>query len=754
MVPTLEGRRLRIRGVVQGVGFRPFVFNLARRHGLTGSVMNSPAGVEIAIEGGPGVIDAFVSDLRNAPPAAARIDDIVIEPMAPSGAPDFQIRDSERRGYPCTQLSPDLPVCDDCLRELFDPGNRRFRYPYITCANCGPRFSLTLALPYDRESTTMVGWPMCAACRAEFDDPADRRFHAQPIACPGCGPRYRLIRDTEATVCEQDPIAAAARLLASGEIIAIKGLGGYHLACDARNATAVATLRRRKYRKHRAFALMLRDLPAADALVTLSGDAQVLLTSLGRPIVLAAPRVHLAEIAPDHPQLGVMLPYTPLHHLLFASGAPDALVMTSGNRSNEPIAFDDQDAFVRLRGIADAFLVGERPIARRVDDSVASITPLGPAIARRSRGYAPAAVARLNTDQPILAVGGDLKNTVALVAGGDVIVSQHIGDLEHHASRTAFEDTIRDLLSLYAVDTSMLTVVHDAHPQYASTSCALDIPAGSHYAVQHHRAHIASVVAERGQLSARVLGLAFDGTGFGDDGTIWGGEVFAGSAVDGFDRIAHLLPAPLPGGDAAAGFPAQAAAGFVSLLDKIPDLTAAPFFMPERYGRARRLVASGVRTFITSSAGRLFDVVAALLGFTGEATFEAQAAIWLEQQASSATRSSVVPFEYSNGMIDWRPALQAVIAQRFHGEAISAIAHGFHRGFAEVSARVATHLCEQQETRILVLGGGVFQNAVLLPLVHEQLAEQDVKIWTNIAVPCGDGGLSLGQAALASVRSC
>jgi hydrogenase maturation protein HypF len=300
---------------------------------------------------------------------------------------------------------------------------------------------------------------------------------------------------------------------------------------------------------------------------------------------------------------------------------------------------------------------------------------------------------------------------------------------------------------------STLTVVRDAHPQYASTSYALEIPAGRHCAVQHHRAHIASVVAERQQLSARVLALAFDGTGFGDDGTIWGGEVFAGSAVEGFDRIAHLLAAPLPGGDAAAGCPAQAAAGFVSLLDEIPDLTIAPFLLPERYSRARRLVASRVRTFITSSAGRLFDVAAALLGFTGEATFEAQAAIWLEQQASSATRSSVVPFDYSNAIIDWRPALEAVIALRLRGEAISAIAHGFHKGFAEISARVATHLCEQQKTRTLVLSGGVFQNAVLLGLLHEQLAEQDVQMWTNSAVPCGDGGLSLGQAALASVST-
>ena len=443
MASPLEGRRLRIRGIVQGVGFRPFVFNLAQQHGLTGSVMNSPCGVEITVEGAASVIDAFVSELRERTPPAARVDDIAMEGVTPLGVSDFQIQNSERHGEPSTQLSPDLPVCEDCLRELFHPANRRFRYPYINCANCGPRFSLTLALPYDRESTTMAGWTMCAACDGEFHDPSDRRFHAQPIACPGCGPRYRLIRDGIEVSPGQDPIAEAARRLAAGEIVAIKGLGGYHLACDARNAPAVGRLRHRKYRKDRAFALMLRDLSVADALVTLDLDAQGLLTSSGRPIVLAAPRVDLPEVAPDHPCLGVMLPYTPLHHLLFASGAPDALVMTSGNRSNEPIAIDDQDACERLKGIADTFLIGERPIARRVDDSVAYITPFGPSIARRSRGYAPAAVARLSTDEPILAVGGDLKNTVALVVRGDVIVSQHIGDLEHQASRRSFEDTIR-----------------------------------------------------------------------------------------------------------------------------------------------------------------------------------------------------------------------------------------------------------------------------------------------------------------------
>ena len=753
MAAVLEGRHLRVRGLVQGVGFRPFVFTLARRHGLTGWVMNSSDGVDITVEGVSVAIDAFVSDVRGSAPAAARIDGIAIERTVPAGASGFHIRESGRGGPPSTQVAPDLPVCDDCLRELFDPSNRRFRYPYINCAGCGPRFSLTTTLPYDRAGTTMAGWSMCEECRREYHDPANRRLHAQPIACPACGPQFVLTAGAAAALTAHDAVEEAARLLRTGGIVAIKGLGGYHLACDAHDRDAIERLRARKFRKDRAFAVMVKGIPEAAALVHCDRAAESLLASPGRPIVLAVPRRHLPGVAPGHPRLGIMLPYTPLHHLLFASGAPDAVVMTSGNRSNEPIAYDDLDACARLDGIADAFLVGERPIARRVDDSVAQATAFGPAMVRRSRGYAPARVARLDTDEPILAVGGDLKNAVALVVRGDVMVSQHIGDLEHHEARAAFEATIRDLLTLYEVDPSSLTVVHDAHPQYVSSCHALEIPAARRHAVQHHRAHVASVVAERGALNTRVLALAFDGTGFGDDGTIWGGELFAGSAVDGFDRVAHLRPAPLPGGDAAAAYPAQAAAGFLAGLDDMPDLMAPPFMLPARYGQARRLVSSGVRTFTTSSAGRLFDVAAALLGFTRETTFEAQAATWLEQQAESASRSAPVPFEFRDGIIDWRPALRAIVSLRLAGEAVSAIAHGFHRGFAEVSAGAASSLAVRHGAAAIVLTGGVFHNATLVGLMEERLRGRAMPVWTNGAVPPGDGGLSLGQAALASVRA-
>jgi hydrogenase maturation protein HypF len=752
MIAAVERRRVLVRGIVQGVGFRPFVFNLAQRHGLSGSVTNSSDGVEIIVQGRCGVIEAFVAELLERPPAAARIDDVQIERIDPGAAADFHIRDSERSGPPSTQVSPDLPVCDQCVRELFDPSNRRFRYPYINCASCGPRFSLVRALPYDRESTTMAAWRMCAECLREFHDPTDRRFHAQPIACPRCGPRYRLSRGDAEVFVAHDAIVEAVRLLRGGAVLAIKGIGGYHLACDARHPGAVGQLRERKYRKERPFALLVKDLSVARALTMLNIELEALLTSPGRPIVLAPARVCLEGVAPDHQTLGVMLPYTPLHYLMLAAGAPDALVMTSGNRSSEPIAFEDGEARTRLHGIADAFLIGERPIANRVDDSVAQATAFGPMILRRSRGYAPAAVARLNIARPILAVGGDLKNTVALATAGRVLVSQHIGDLDDQNTRVAFTRTIESLLDLYEIDPLELVVVHDAHPEYASTLHARDIPACRHEAVQHHCAHVASVLAERQALNTRVVGVAFDGSGFGDDGTIWGGEFLVGSVAEGFDRVAHLRPALLPGGDGAALFPVQAAAGFLGELEDVPDLTKPPFLFPKRYVQARELVRRRIRTFATTSVGRLFDTAAALLGFTGPISFEAQAAIWLEQRARTATRWVAVPFEFTGAHLDFRPALQAIIRRRVAGDDIASIALGFHRGLADAIAKAAAELCAGASIDTVALSGGVFQNQVLLRALKESAELGHLAVWTHQRVPAGDGGLSLGQAALAAAR--
>ena len=474
----------------------------------------------------------------------------------------------------------------------------------------------------------MRGWPMCPDCAREYNDPLDRRFHAQPVACPVCGPAY------------SPEISGMAHLLREGGIVAVKGLGGYHLAADARNAGAVAALRERKVRKEKPFAVMAKDLATARLLVDLSPAAEALLTSAARPVVLAPRRIELPGVAPDNSDLGVMLPYAPVHHLLFAAGAPEVLVMTSANRSSEPLAYRDEEAFEALAGIADAFLVGERPIARRVDDSIVRAGCLGPIVLRRARGLAPGVVARLRVGYPVLAVGADLKNTVTLVVGGEAFVSQHIGDLRHYEALWAFRETIQDLLEMYKVDPGELVVAHDLHPQYASTLHALELPAKRRVAVQHHRAHVAGVLAERGAFDLHVLGVAFDGTGYGDDGTIWGGEFFAGSLSAGFERVGHLRPALLPGGDAAAVHPVQAAAGFLAGLDSLPDLTAPPFCFPERYLRARELVAKGVRMFPTTSIGRLFDTVAALLGFTRETTFEGQAALWVEQLAR---RSVPVP---------------------------------------------------------------------------------------------------------------
>jgi hydrogenase maturation protein HypF len=743
---------VRVRGVVQGVGFRPFVYRLAQRHALAGSVVNSADGLDIVVEGPAAAIDAFLSDLHASPPAAAVIADVTAQPIDASGCVGFRIATSDPRGRPSTRISVDLPVCADCLRELFDPTDRRFRYPYINCTNCGPRFSLMTALPYDRPTTTMAAWPMCRECDREFNDPSDRRFHAQPIACPACGPGYRLVRGDGPQPCDFDAIAAAARLLREGAIIAMKGVGGYHLACDARNAAVVEELRSRKYRKSRAFAVMVPDVSTASTVVNLNALAEAQLTSRGRPIVLARGRLDLPGVAPAHPNLGVMLPYTPMHYLLFAAGAPDTLVMTSGNRSSEPIACDDVDAVHRLAGIADAFLVGDRPIARRVDDSVVQTPELGPMTVRRSRGYAPAVVGRLPATDSILAVGGDLKNTVALVVEGDVMVSQHIGDLEHHGTRAAFEQAIGDFLRLYSVDPSRLIVAHDQHPHYASTEFALALPARRHLAVQHHRAHVASVLAERAALTTRVLGVAFDGTGLGDDGAIWGGEFFIGSVRDGFRRVASLRPAALPGGDAATVWPVQAAAGFVAQLKDVPVLAGA-FGLPVRYDQARKLVQHGIRTFTTTSAGRLFDAVAALLGFTEPVTFEAQAALWLEHQATAAEESTCLPFQYSDGYLDWRPALRSVIESRCAGETVAAIARGFHTGFANGIAQAAATLCREHQVHTVVLTGGVFHNQLLLSAVNELLAVGGVTVWTNQAVPAGDGGLSLGQAAIASLHA-
>jgi hydrogenase maturation protein HypF len=765
---------VRVRGVVQGVGFRPFVYRLARANTLAGWVLNAGEGVEIHLEGAEERVNAFLQALETEAPAAAEIVAIDVESRAVTGLQDFTIRDSRKRDRLTARISPDLAVCDRCLAELFDSADPRFGYPYTNCTDCGPRYSIVLALPYDRPNTTMRDWPMDHRCAAEYHDPASRRFHTQPVACPKCGPAYRLVPVADGTngtapsspvaafpredgngrlATSVDAIARAVALLREGRIIAVKGLGGYHLACDGLNSAAVLTLRERKFRKEKPFALMVPDLERARGLVSLSADAESLLMSPARPIVLAEAKVALSGVAPENGDLGVMLPYTPLNHLLFAAGAPEVLVMTSANRSSEPIAYEDGDAFERLAGMADAFLVGERPIARRVEDSVARSGPLGPVILRRSRGYAPGAVATIPVERPVLALGADLKNAITLVVDGQAFVSQHIGDLADYAALRAFQETIEDLLSMYEVRRDQLLVAHDAHPQYQSTLYAAGFEGSEPCPVQHHRAHIASVLAERGAWDKPVLGISLDGTGWGDDGTIWGGELFVGSMRRGFDRVAHVRQAALVGGDAAAYQPVQAAAGFLDQVDGLPELALPPFEFPDRFANSLQLLRQGVRVFRTTSMGRLFDAAAALAGFTRAVTFEGQAAIWLEQQARGASLADPYPFPFDGRELDFRPLLRSVAQDRVDGRRVAEIARAFHAGIARGLAEAAARLCKANALDTVVISGGVFQNQLLLADFASRLSSERLQVWANRAVPLNDGGISLGQAALAGLSS-
>jgi hydrogenase maturation protein HypF len=732
--------RLHITGVVQGVGFRPFVYRAAQRHAVAGWVLNAEDGVHVVAEASGDAIARFVDEVRRNPPPAAHVATFEVTPIAIEGLAAFEIRESIGAGAPTVRISPDLTVCDDCLRELFDPSDRRFGYPYINCTNCGPRYSIVMALPYDRPRTAMRDWPLCDQCSREYSDPGDRRFHAQPVACPACGPTVRLLVGNE-VVAGASAIERASALLASGAIVAVKGIGGYHLACDAANAAAVAAMRERKYRKERPFALMVRNLAIARTLVELDVEAESALTSIERPIVLAPAKRFFEGVAPENSDLGVMLAYTPVHHLLFAAGAAGVLVMTSANRASEPIAYDDREALASLTGIADAFLVGERPIARRIDDSVVRVVANARIVLRRARGLAPEAVATFPTSAPILALGGDLKNALTLVVDGQAFASQHIGDLDYLSARDAFVATVGDLCEMYEVRPEQLTVVHDLHPGYRSTEFARSLP-GRRIGVQHHRAHVASVLAERAAWQAKVLGFAFDGTGYGDDATIWGGEIFMGSLAGGLDRVGHLRPAPLPGGDAAARFPVQAAAGFLYDVDDGIAFDQPPFSFPERYALARALVRQRVRTFETTSVGRLFDAVAALAGFTREQSFEGQAAMWLEHLARSSREVAPYVLRFEREQFDFRPMLASILADRRAGRAPCEIARAFHAAVANVVVEAVN----SYDADRVVVSGGVFQNGLLLDYLVAALGD---RLWFNVRVPPNDGGLSLGQAACA-----
>ncbi len=774
---------IRVRGVVQGVGFRPFIYKLAIENQLSGWVLNDADGVKIHLQGKARYIAKFIQQMPEQLPPAARIDATEIEDGVDNGSYQFEIVESISGETVTVRIAPDMTICAECETDLKSRPGRYFNYPYVNCTNCGPRFSIIKTLPYDRAGTTMSSWQMCEDCRREYDNPLSRRFHAQPVGCTLCGPAYVFQPglvvfpdfaksiEHEAHRSENDPeiysyqsnaaldgsnknveaIKLAVEFINDGKIVAIKSIGGYHLVCDARNDETITKLRSRKYRKDKPFAVMVKNLETANQLVRLTPATKELLSSVARPIVLAPSKIDSKNLAPDNINLGVLLPYTPLHLMLFDAGCPDAIVTTSANKSSEPIAYVDEDAIIQLEEIADAFLIGQRQIARRMDDSVVGLSKFGTAVSRRARGYAPGVVATLPSNRPILALGADLKNTITLVVGGQAFVSQHIGDLEQAGSFQAFKETVKDLIDMYRVELGQALVVHDAHPTYFSTQYAIELASHKTIAVQHHHAHVASVLAERASLDLQVLGIAFDGTGYGEDKAIWGGEFFVGSVASGFERVGHLLYASLPGGDATAQFPPQAAAGFLHGLNT-PDLTEDPFRFPERYLKARELLRGRVRCFPTSSMGRLFDAVAALCGFTREIAFEAQAAIWLEFQARQTNSITQYEFEFDRetGILDWRPVLMQIIEDRLQLKSIAEIARGFHVAVTSAIVEVSQEFCSAANLDTVVLSGGVFQNELLLELLHARFTETDLRVWTNNVVPANDGGISLGQAALAS----
>jgi hydrogenase maturation protein HypF len=714
--PVLQRRRLLVTGIVQGVGFRPFVHRLAARAGLAGFVRNDSRGVVIEVEGDAQALDAFAAALSAELPALARIAGISSSELEPLGDAEFAIAPSEV-GPPATLVAPDAATCDDCLRELFDPANRRFRYPFINCTNCGPRFTIVREIPYDRANTTMAAFEMCSDCRREYEDPGDRRFHAEPIACPACGPRLSI------------PLEDAVDALRSGSIVAVKGLGGWHLACDAADETAVARLRSRKHREEKPFALMTAD-PAA--LCAVGARHEELLHGPERPIVLMPRRPGAAvagSVAPASPWLGVMLPYSPLHHLLIEDfGGP--LVMTSGNRSDEPIAVEDADAQARLADIADAFLGHDRPIHRRCEDSVVrSGFPV-----RRSRGFAPAALPLpADPGAALVAAGAELKSTFCVARGREAFLSPHLGDLDSAQAYEAFRNDLDLYLSMLGVHPQ--GVVCDLHPDYLSTRWAMeqDLPVVE---VQHHHAHAAACLAEHGH-AGEVLALVFDGTGYGPDGTLWGGELLRCDLRE-FERVANLDPVPLPGGEAAIREPWRTAAAYLELAQR-------PVPFPD-WALVRQSI--GVNSPLSSGMGRLFDAVAALLGVRDEVSYEGQAAIELEWLAADIEalpyRCSVAAGTIAGAELV-RSAYDDLAAGRPRGE----IAAAFHEGVAAAAALA----CElAAEPRTVVLSGGTFQNIRLVRATRRRLERLGFTVLSHRLVPPNDGAVSYGQAAVAARR--
>ena len=767
-----ERRAFRVSGIVQGVGFRPFVYRLAMRCGLGGWVLNDSAGVGIEAEGAAASLDAFAAALRDEAPLAASVTAVTVREIPPVGAQDFRILPSPAGDAPRTLVSPDLAVCADCRRETMDARDRRHGYAFTNCTNCGPRYSIIRGVPYDRPLTTMAAFRMCDACQSEYDDPADRRFHAQPNACADCGPAYRLLTETGAF--DGDAIAETRRIVAAGGIVAVKGIGGYHLVCDARSEAAVTRLRARKHREDKALAVMAGSMETVRGLCEVSADEERWITSPVAPIVLLRRRDDAADaagdadggvapsVAPGNAYLGVMLPYAPVHLLLLAPG--DLWVMTSANMSGEPILYEDAAAERELRDIADAILTHNREIAHRVDDSVVRMAAGGRMILRRSRGFAPTPVALpFDSKISVLAGGAELKSTFCLTRGREAFLSEHIGDLTNAKVRASYEGTIAHYERLFDVHPQLL--VADLHPNYLSTrylearAAAEGIPL---VRVQHHHAHIAAVLAEHG-CTERVLGAAFDGTGYGDDGRAWGGE-FLAADLSGYERLGHFAYMPLPGGDKAAAEPWRLALWTLygvhgkKLKKKCPGFAAQ---LPPGWQLLMQATAAGVNAPLTSSVGRLFDAAAALLGITYVNTYEGQAAIELEQCARRAQRRGRVLRYALRGAdergapltIDFMPVLRTIAdeAEQLSDEERAGRALDFHVTLAAATCDLLDRLSRETGLRTVALSGGVFQNALLVELLLLFIRDK-YRVLLPHTVPPNDGGVAYGQAAVGVMR--
>jgi hydrogenase maturation protein HypF len=802
---TIERRRIVIQGIVQGVGFRPFVYGQALQWGLVGFVLNDSRGVTIEVEGDCESLNGFQQALQEKAPPLARIDHLISESIALCYDSAFTIAQSQGNTERQALISPDTATCDDCLHELFNPEDRRFHYPFINCTNCGPRFTIIQDVPYDRDKTTMRVFTMCRECHDEYEDPLNRRFHAQPNACPVCGPRVYLrdrvgeypqeadrsavgainrplrmtddaqhLQNPDVTVTNGDTILEAAKQLATGAILAIKGLGGYHLACDALNDGAVQRLRQRKHREAKPFALMVPDLETARKLCQISDDEASLLQSYQRPIVLLSRRPDCPvapEVAPGYETLGIMLPYTPLHHVLlqmFAEnievGQPAVLVMTSGNLSDEPIAYKDEDAARRLAAITEGTLAHNREIHMRCDDTVTRIAAGGEQLFRRSRGYAPEPI-MLSFDfpTPLLACGGHLKNTFCLGKGRQAFMSHHIGDLENLETLTSFREGIEHFQRLFDIHPEV--IAYDLHPEYLATKYALDTNIPHKIGVQHHHAHIASVLAEHG-LQGPVIGIAADGTGYGTDGAVWGCEIMKADLL-GFERLAHLDYVPLPGGEQAVHQPWRMATVNLARAygDALKDLDI-PFVQQLDYSKwhvLAQMIAQHINCPPTSSLGRLFDAVTALIRLRGAVLYEGQAAIELEmlarQQEGNIYKelSDPYPFQIKTrdqmpAILDVVPMFRAIVQDIQQGTSASRIAHRFHLSIAELLATTCVNAREQTGLHVVALSGGVFQNQLLLEQLMQRLVEMAFQVYINRHVPPNDGGISFGQIAVAAAH--